>query len=83
MDRHGQMPRERRRDSGVGVLPCPFMADVLLRDELDERILSIADELAEDFAASIDEAERADLRLALSGLQLTFLSRVAKLVTGE
>jgi hypothetical protein len=59
------------------------MAALLERDELDEAVLSIADELADDFLAAMDEAEREDLRLALAGLQLTFLSRVAKLVASE
>jgi hypothetical protein len=59
------------------------MAALLERDELDEAVLGIADELADDFLAAMDEAEREDLRLALAGLQLTFLSRVAKLVTSE
>lgn len=60
------------------------MAALLERDdELDERILSIADELADDFLACMDEVERAELREALAGLQLTFLARVAKLVTSE
>jgi hypothetical protein len=57
--------------------------DVLLHDELDEKILGIADQLADDFVTSMGEAEREELRLALAGLQLTFLSRVAKLVVDE
>jgi hypothetical protein len=56
---------------------------LLERDELDEEILGIADELADSFVACIDDAEKEELRLALAGLQLTFLSRVAKLVTSE
>jgi hypothetical protein len=59
------------------------MNALLERDELDEAVLGIADELADDFVASMDEAEDGELRLALAGLQLTFLARVAKLVTGE
>lgn len=60
------------------------MSTVLERDELDERVLGIADELADQFVAELQGAVAKDeIRLALAGLQLTFLSRVAKLVTGE
>jgi hypothetical protein len=57
------------------------MAALLERDELDEGILSIAENLADQFIAALEEDYEADMRLALAGLQLTFLSQVAKLVT--
>jgi hypothetical protein len=60
------------------------MSALLERDELDEKVLGIADELADQFVAELEGAIAKDeIRLALAGLQLTFLSKVAKLVTGE
>lgn len=60
------------------------MTTLLERDELDEKVLGIADELADQFVAELQGAvAKEEIRLALAGLQLTFLSRVAKLVTGE
>jgi hypothetical protein len=64
------------------VLPC-LPVDTLLRDDLDSRILDIADELAEQFVADMHTAEsEGDLVLALAGLQLHFLSRTARLLSG-
>ena len=58
------------------------MAALLEREDLDEKVLGIADELADQFVADLDGAVPEDeMRLALAGLQLTFLSKVAKLVT--
>jgi hypothetical protein len=61
------------------------MAALLERDELDEKVLGIADDLADRFVADLNGAAAPDdeMRLALAGLQLTFLAQVAKLVTGE
>lgn len=60
------------------------MTALLERDDLDEKVLGIADELADDFLAELEGAvAKEEIRLALAGLQLTFLSRVAKLVTSE
>jgi hypothetical protein len=60
------------------------MNALLERDDLDEKVLGIADELADQFVAELEGAVAKDeIRLALAGLQLTFLAKVAKLVTGE
>jgi hypothetical protein len=65
------------------------MAALLERDELDEAVLGIADELADQFVADLDgvvvvvATTKDDIRQAVAGLQLTFLSRVAKLVASE
>jgi hypothetical protein len=60
------------------------MTALLERDDLDEKVLGIADELADQFVAELEGAvAKEEIRLALAGLQLTFLSRVAKLVTSE
>lgn len=60
------------------------MSTLLERDELDEKVLGIADELADRFVSDLNGAIAKDeIRLALAGLQLTFLARVAKLVTSE
>lgn len=56
--------------------------DTLLYDDIDTRILDIADELAEQFVADMHAAEStAELVLALAGLQLHFLSRTARLLS--
>jgi len=60
------------------------MNALLERNELDEAVLGVADELADRFVADMSGQDNEDeLRLALAGLQLTFLAKVAKLVTGE
>ena len=60
------------------------MNALLERNDLDEAVLGVADELADRFVADMSGQDNEDeLRLALAGLQLTFLAKVAKLVTGE
>jgi hypothetical protein len=66
------------------------MNALLERNDLDEAVLGVADELADQFVADLSDGQvihpnlnEDELRLALAGLQLTFLAKVAKLVTGE
>lgn len=57
--------------------------DTLLHDDLNVQILAIADELAEQFVNAMRASSDFDLIVALAGLQLTFLSRVAALTNEQ
>lgn len=63
----------------------PFApVDTLLHDDLQALILCIADDLAEQFVAAMEENKPGfDINVALAGLELTFLSRVAQLTRGQ
>jgi hypothetical protein len=55
----------------------------LLSDDIDTRILDLADQLSDDFATAMPGETPPEFREALSGLQLTFLQQVVRLARHE